>query len=126
MRYRIVYQGLVIGHSDLERSSGLVHMLSGRFAPTAAFSEAEPALRPYGRSMVHQRRDGTVEWTSRSGEPLSPLNLEIQDESGNGIAALFTRISWPGDIPGWDFLHVSAVMSLPAGADPSDFYSLPD
>ena len=120
MTYCIYYRGQLIGHSELERSSGIVHSLSGRFSPTKAFRDVEEALRPYGPAITEiafSDGEAVVRWKTRGGEPLPAMELEIRDEEGNPVPADAPRIAWPGDFPGWRELYVLATMPIPRGME---------
>ena len=117
MAYVVVYKDRVIGYSELEYSLGLAHIVSGAFRATPDFAAVEEELRPYARAIGELGPDGECTWRDRTGSPLPAMHIEIRDESGRPLSVSGASLFWPGDLPGWKFLGVRAIMT-PRTPDP--------
>ncbi len=110
MAYAVVYRGTIIGHTDLEFSSGEGGMVSGKLRPTRNLAAVEKELRPYARAQVKiLPGGGPPSWTDGSNRKVGALEIAIMDDKGKRQPFVGARVFWPGDIPGRNYLGVLAL-----------------
>ena len=93
VRYSVICENRVIGHSELEMSSGAATMVLDRLLPTPAVAVYEAELRLY----------------STTGDP--QLHLVIPPADGRALELAHVQVLWPGGAHGLSHLSVYARMA---------------
>ncbi|WIL19443.1 hypothetical protein [Geothrix sp.] len=91
MRFAILCNGTVIGHSDLEGVDLGMGILTGEFHPSPGYEEVRPIFQLFGEASPdtsQQAQKGVADLTKLSTyrEAVRKLQFEIRHESGQALS----------------------------------------
>lgn len=105
MRYTILFDDLVVGHSSFEMANVFGGSAEGELDPTAAFDRVRPLLPPSGRTTQ------ATDWLDLMDPAIEQLPLRVADGDGRALNARvfglgildgrLTVMAWINDAAFW-------------------------